>query len=584
MRKGRFASKNRRGAVASAIVAAAVLFTTLAAAPAPASTPCTSPPEVYPEDQLAVGMMATGQTTIEGTTPTSFDVEILGVIPDGIMLGIDLIVGKITGPQSFLDKTGGAFYGISGSPLSLDGKFVGTDSYGFWADPTVIGITPGQAVVDVLSYGTTPVKPAQRVPLTSEVARAIATASGQPVSEVTGSFEQMPSPLGVSGLTGKRLADFQAMLDEQNANVKVFAAGSAAAPTATSPTPFVPGAPIGSVLSYGDATIWAMGTTSVVCGDEVVAYGHTLFWDPPGPVTIGMTGANVITILHSTGWTGEMLGNVTDTRGTITQDRFAGEAGIFGVLPPTVPITTTFSSPDTAITRTGSSYSVFQSDWWFIDTVWSHLFMNLAAVFQRVGNGTANIHYAVEGTRADGTPFSVTNRNMDYSGYDAAYPVYKLLNTLYSLKFNRFEDVTFTGVSATGSITQQQLEGQIVKVRTSSSLQPTLRVRGVVKAKPGSAVTVAVTLKPVEGPNQIATLEVHVPSGSRGSEDVTLRGGSHRTYFSSRGVDSFDELLALLSGGEHPNDLVAGAFGTTVKKKQSIVVTGKASFTIQVVR
>jgi hypothetical protein len=173
---------------------------------------------------------------------------------------------------------------------------------------------------------------------------------------------------------------------------------------------------------------------------------------------------------------------------------------------------------------------------------------------------------------------------MDYSSYDATEASYKLLNALYALKFNRFTDVTFTGVSATGSITQQQLEGAIVGVRTSSSLQPTLRSRGVVKARAGSLVTIEVTLQPVEGPDQTATLKVHVPKGSRGSEEVTLRGGSHRTYFSTRGLKSFDELLALLSGGEHPNDLIAQAFGKTTVMKQSIVVSGKDSFTIQVVR
>ncbi len=584
MRHVRFASKKRRGATASAIVAAAVLFTTFAATPAPASTSCISPPAVYPEDQLTAGMTVTGMTTIQGTTPTSFTAEILGTIPNGIMLGIDLIVAKITGPQSFLDSAGGAFYGISGSPLSISGRFVGTSSYAFNTDPTVIGITPGQAVIDVLSYDGSAPQPAERVGMTGTIARAIARATGKPASDVTASFEQIPTPLGVSGLSGRQLTDFQAMLDEQNANVKVFASGSTPAPTATSATRFVPGAPIGSVLSYGDATIWALGTTSVVCDDEVVAYGHSLFYDPLGPLTIGMSGGNVLAVLHTPGKIGEMLGNVTDARGTITQDRFAGVAGVFGTLPPTVPITTTFSSPDTGLTRTGSTYSVFQADYWFIDTVYSHLFMNLAAVFQRVGSGTTSIDYVIDGTTAAGVPFQVSNRNMDYSSYDATEASYKLLNALSAIKFNRFEDVTFTGVSATGSITQQQLEGAIVGVRTSSSLQPTLRSRGVVKARAGSTVTIEVTLQPAEGPNQTATLKVHVPKGSRGSEVVTLRGGSHRTYFSTRGLKSFDQLLALLNGGEHPNDLIAQAFGNTTIMKQSIIVSGKDSFTIQVVR
>jgi hypothetical protein len=578
---------SRCGVLRAIFVAFALLATSLlGVTAAPAQTACTSPPTVYPESQLAVGQIATGSTTIQGTTPTSFTVEILGTIPDGIMLGIDLIVGQITGPQSFLDETGGVFFGISGSPLYTSGKFVGTTSYGFWADPTIVGITPGQAVVDVLSYERAAPKPARRIAVTDEARRAIARATGKAVAEVTGSFEPIPAPLGVSGLSGKRLADFQTMVDEQGANVKVFSSGSVAAPTAVSATPFVPGAPIGSVLSYGDATIWAMGTASVVCGDEVIAYGHSLFWDPPGSVTIGMTGANVMTILHTTGYIGEMLGNVTDTRGTFTQDRYAGEVGAFGVLPPTTPITTTFTSPDTGLTRTGSSYSVYQADpYWFIDTAWAHLFMNLAAVFQRVGDGTSSIDYTIEGTTEDGTPFTLTNRGMFYSDWDAAMSAYKLVETLYALSFNRFTTVTFTDVSATGDITEQDLTGDIVKVRTKSSLQPTLKARSLLKAKPGDTVTVEVTLAPVEGgANQTATMSFKVPKSARGKQRVTLRGGHDRYYFSQREVGSFDELLARLSNGEHGNDLILSEFGTTKSFAQDLIVDGKGAFTLQVVR
>jgi hypothetical protein len=35
--------------------------------------------------------------------------------PDGWMLGLDAIVIHITGPQEFLDETGGVFFGMSGS-------------------------------------------------------------------------------------------------------------------------------------------------------------------------------------------------------------------------------------------------------------------------------------------------------------------------------------------------------------------------------------------------------------------------------------------------------------------------------------
>ena len=95
---------------------------------------------------------------------------------------------------------------------------------------------------------------------------------------------------------------------------------------------------------------------------------------------------------------------------------------------------------------------------------------------------------------------------------------------------------------------------------------------------------VEVTLTPVDGSaDVVTTLKLHAPN-ALGSYDVTLRGGKARFYVSTRGVTSFDGLLEALNGGDHPNDLIATGLGGKVSQEQDFVVTGKADFTVKVVK
>src|SRR5207244_13472867 len=96
------------------------------------------------------------------------------------------------------------------------------------------------------------------------------------------------------------------------------------------------------------------------------------------------------------------------------------------------------------------------------DLTWYHVFGNLDSVFDRFGDGTLSIDYTINGIGPDGYPFTVTNRNFNYNSYDAEFSAYKLVSAMYALAYNRFRTVSFTGVDATGTVTQADLEGTIV--------------------------------------------------------------------------------------------------------------------------
>ncbi|MCD7805376.1 MAG: SpoIVB peptidase [Oscillospiraceae bacterium] len=77
---------------------------------------------------------ATILTTIDGSTPQEFEVEIERVTLSSAAKSKNIII-KVTDSE-LLEKTGGIVQGMSGSPIIQDGKLVGAVTHVFVSDPT----------------------------------------------------------------------------------------------------------------------------------------------------------------------------------------------------------------------------------------------------------------------------------------------------------------------------------------------------------------------------------------------------------------------------------------------------------------
>ncbi|MFL5790483.1 MAG: hypothetical protein ACJ76A_03175, partial [Actinomycetota bacterium] len=111
------ATRRRRVGVTTLTVSIAALLLSAPVTADAAVQKCTTPPAVFPIDQLTDGMQATGWTVLQGTQPESFGVKILGVLPDAIAPGDDLILVKAHGAN--IDAIGGMGPGFSGSPVYI---------------------------------------------------------------------------------------------------------------------------------------------------------------------------------------------------------------------------------------------------------------------------------------------------------------------------------------------------------------------------------------------------------------------------------------------------------------------------------
>jgi len=595
MRNPRTQGPHRRWRLALASGAAvSLLLPLLIETPAGAAGPgCASPPSVVADpSSVPVHTTGTGYTTIEGSTPTTFDVDVLGVIPDGITLGVDFIVVRLTGPQQFLDDTGGVFFGMSGSPVYIDGDkdtgdLLGALSYGWWNDPTLAGLTPAPAMLQMFDLPTIDHPSfSARIPITRSMQRTV-VASGTDVSDSSGSFQEMPTVLSVPA-QGRRLHQLRHMVRDMTNGVRVVGpAGASAGAPVVSGNDFGVGEPVSSIVSYGDASIWAAGTVSIVCPSDtnvIAMYGHPLFWNSPGPVTLGLNGVNVLTIAHSPAWWNDMVPVITDVRGSVTADRFVGEVGQVGLAPTTFPITSSFTSPDTGLSRNDAETdTVYQQDWFYQWETWLHMVLNLDAVFQRISSGSSNLSWTLSFEDADGNLYDITNRVHYYSNWDATDGIWKLISEIDQLQYSDFGPMTFTSLDATGSITATNDTGTITGVNTSSALQKALRSRHVIRVKAGHAVTVEVNQTPAAGgADVVTTFTLKVPHSWHGQHRVTVRGGEDR-WWGGRGDDTLRELVKELNGGEHADDVIVQGIGRKASQTSPLIVTGRKRFTIDVV-
>jgi hypothetical protein len=592
----------RRRAARLAVVSALLAGLVTTAVPGTADASCPTPPEVFPVADLHRGMTATGSTVVQGTTQTPFDVEILGVQPDGIAPGVDFILAQITGPQSFLDETGGIVAGMSGSPVYISGKLVGSTSYGFSAaDQTIMGITPAQPMVDLFAYPDDSPSAAARaaadrtaaartVRLSPALRAVAARATGKAeAASFPGVAQQITTPLAVSGLNVRGLARFQRFITNRlHLPVTVYGtiASSGAAPAAD----LEGGDSLAAAASYGDIAAGAIGTATVTCGDMVVGFGHPFFFDGNGH--LGMNGADVLKVIKdpSSLFGGYKFAVITGLHGTIDQDRLAGIRGVEGLMPSLSRVVSAATNLDIpGRSHQGGSRVVAQS---FFPVVAAFtLLAEEDVAFDRVGGGSVHVGWTIRGLDPDGQPFKLRRDNRYYSGDDATFEsIFELLSELSSLQDSRFGHATFTSLQTNSQVTQRRLTTTIRRVLVSSSVMPALEPRTRLEVRPGDTIHMRVRLQPF-GKTHLANVDmaIQLPQNVAGHGALFFGSGGPGPGSS---IGGFGGLVSSIESSPHNYDLSAQlnlssgsgeAVDRHVVRPQDRVVTGRQTVRVVVV-
>ena len=517
------------------------------------SAPTTDCPTVMPVADVEAGMSGTGYTVSKGTTPEPFDAEILGVYPDALLPGRDLILAEVH--SAAIDKVGGVWFGMSGSPVYVTQggteKLVGAVAFGFSFGPShVIGLTAAEDMEKVLGYvaGGAPRVPA-KVRLSASMQQDVAEATSTTASEVPESLVQLKVPVSVSGagLPGgsKVLARMQKRLKRHGVKARLFAGASASATAAATPAEMIPGSNFAAALSYGDLTFAAIGTTTFQCDGMAMAFGHPFLFE--GQASFGANSANALTIYPDPVFTPFKLANITGAVGTVDQDRFAGIRADFGAVPVTSPITSVTTARNTGRTQDGLTEVVPSDDEFLFPFLSSyHEYLQIISAMDQYSGGSGSVEWTVTGTRADGSPWQLTRSNMVSTQYDLPYEAIREFdNMIFTLAFQDYEDITFTGVDFSDVTVREAIrQFAVSKVLVSvdgGRFEKTRRVR----ANPGSRIALRVTLNPYDESlsKKVVEFAVRVPKSARRDGDIQVFGGpGHHTGIVGRAT-SFDDLL-----------------------------------------
>jgi len=298
---------------------------------------------IMPLSQIKPGMKGQGKSVFSGNKIESFDVEIIGLL-ENVQPKKNWILARLSGQG--LENTG-VVAGMSGSPVYIDGKLIGSVAFSYaFAKEAIAGITPIEEMLDISRKETeTRLLSAAssglfQSGLTSEdLGRAYLNTNFKGNDYRTADQILVPVrvPLIFSGFSSQAFNDFKGFFSQHNFQ-PILGAGTASAQKlnlSSQPLVLNEGDAIGVQLMSGDLDLTAVGTVTYVDGNKILAFGHPFY--NLGSVDYGLTKADVLTVVPSVE-SSFKLSSTGQLIGRITQDRTSGVMGEIGSFPHYLPI------------------------------------------------------------------------------------------------------------------------------------------------------------------------------------------------------------------------------------------------------
>jgi len=406
-----------------------------------------------------------------------------------------------------------------------------------------------------------------RVDIPRRAAARLTAEPGVTARQAKAGFSRLPTPLGISGVANaKRLRQATRRLGVTDVIPYRTAADSAAAATPAE-AGIVPGGTLGVSLSYGDLSAIGFGTVTMVCGDQVVGFGHPMLWG--GRSTLTVHGGDVVYVQEDPTLSPFKVTNATGPVGTIDQDRFTGVSGPLGAIPETTEVT----SAVTAEGRSRSGTTQVSVASLLPDLATSAVLSNQDRVFDEIGEGSALLRTKVTGT-AGGAPFVLRRTNGFASEWDISLEsAFDLYSTVSALENNRFTDVDIDSVDVSSAMTPAVERYRIASVqhRHRGAWVP-LQRREMLTARPGATVPLRVALGSFRDrlPVRHVVVRVHVPDAARpGSQGMlTVMGGT--SWWGSVKAHGFQGLVTAIEDRVR-NDQVVGELQLAGRRRMATV-------------
>jgi hypothetical protein len=275
------------------------------AAPAQAGDP------IMPLSQVHRGMHCTGYSVIQGTDISSFNVDVIDVTEDGILI-------SASGPA--VDQTG-IGEGFSGSPI-------------YCKDSQGVARNIGAIAAGIGDYGN---HKALATPIEQMLAEPVVPPSRNAAARSRAAARPLLAPLTISGMSPPMQK--RVLAAAQRAGRAVIASPRAYA--SFPPQTLRPGSSLGVGLSSGDIAISAIGTVTYTDGPNVWGFGHPL--DAFGQRSLLLQDAYVYDVINNPiggeGLTSYKYASPGHDLGTLSNDTISGVVGSVGALPPLIQMT-----------------------------------------------------------------------------------------------------------------------------------------------------------------------------------------------------------------------------------------------------
>ena len=462
-------------------------------------------------EEVQSGMKGVGRTVFSGTLVETFEVEILGKLPN-IGPGQNLILARLSGGP--LERTG-VLAGMSGSPVMIDGQLIGAVAYSWgFVTEAIAGITPIDEMLRVadleepstLRAGSPgPARQALARLRSPQALGAFFDERWQSLIPAHGGWHAS-IPLSVSGLGARGLARISPRLAE--AGFLPVQSGTASGTVSDeSPEPLQPGSAIGLQLISGDVEMTATGTVTWIEGDRLLGLGHPLFG--LGAIDLPMTGARVETLLPSLQQS-MRLATPLGIIGALRQDRASGVMGRIGAIPRTIPVRLQL----TGSAASEQSYAFELADDPLLSPLLLYASLNgiLAGNERAFGNATLRLRPGSVIKMAGGDDVELDNLFAGPSAFDlgTGLPAY----ILYLLMNNVWDQPQIAGVNL---LLEYDVEPRTARIRRVSLDR--------YRVAPGERVEVSVVLGAYRGRDQVLKRVIVIPPEvPPGTLNVTVGG------------------------------------------------------------
>lgn len=331
--------------------------------------PAAGPPKttaILPLSEVHRGMTGTAWTVFQGSVPEPMRVEILGVLRGARGPGQDMILAQLHGAKP---EYTGVVEGMSGSPVYVDGKLIGSLSYriGQFSKDPIAGITPIEQILEVRDLAAhdselreaANVRPGESLESPEAYTPSFLASSLASAAENTGTskasglfdantvFQPIETPLVMSGFSPDAIRFWQERTAGTSlTTVAVGGTGAASAPDVSHVSPhqgLVPGSAVSMQLVRGDLEISATCTVTYVDPKQLLACGHPVL--EAGLVSLPMTTADVLATLASPLQAFKII-NTGATVGEFTEDRESGIRGVFGTKAQMIPMHITIDTAE----------------------------------------------------------------------------------------------------------------------------------------------------------------------------------------------------------------------------------------------